>query len=134
VRAYALDAKVGNAIIAWKPGMPPPADLASLRDVTSNLIGVIRAFGPSDKATQMLAYAQQSLDELTRIIDAFGGKVALDQAVSLVTKADLAWDSDGVFLYPDFEQFAQPAADAGAHVYVARLGQWVPFAVAQEAR
>jgi len=71
IKAFEADKKVSAAIIAWKAGDPPPADLSQLLTDAQAAFDVVKTFAPA--GSQLLVKGQQVLDEISKLVVLFGG-------------------------------------------------------------
>ena len=71
IKAFEADKKVSAAIIAWKAGDPPPADLSQLLADAQAAFDVVKTFAPA--GSQLLVKGQQVLDEIAKLVVLFGG-------------------------------------------------------------
>ena len=73
-QAFAADARVGEAIIAWVPGTPTPTDLISLQTYVNQVQAIANALPVNPKVSELIARVQALLDAIVAANAAFGGK------------------------------------------------------------
>lgn len=73
VQAFDQDIRIGQAIIAWVPGQPPPSDLPSLQSTVGEIRKVVEALTPSPKVAEFLNKVDAVIAKVRELVLSFGG-------------------------------------------------------------
>lgn len=73
-QAAAADARIGEAIIAWKAGTPVPKDVVALKAYALQVQAIARSLEPSGRVSEFIELAVQLLDAVDAIVVGFGGQ------------------------------------------------------------
>lgn len=71
--AFEADARLGAAIIAWKPGAPVPTDLPSLEQLVTQLEQIALALSPTSAAAELITRVRALVSAVATTSAAFGG-------------------------------------------------------------
>lgn len=73
VQALDQDIRIGQAIIAWVPGQPPPSDIPSLQSTVGEIRKVVETLTPSPKVAEFLNRVDAAIAKVRELLLSFGG-------------------------------------------------------------